>query len=281
MKTSLLLLVLFSLLISCATSLKFPKEEVSYLKLCFVGDMGKGSVAQLSVAQALKHEKCHEIYFLGDIIYPNGIQSSKDPAFERLFYNYYKKLPQEDHHPKLHIILGNHDYSGLPDAWLDVAKEHSEIVFPARYYWEKKEDLCLVILDSNGANFTEQTAWIETQKKFWNNCESKIALAHHPLFTNGPNHVTASNEIKNYYESNILGKFDFLITGHEHVVENLGEIKGTRLLLSGAGGAVASGYRPGYVTLEKVSEQSTSLLVKLKTIGSDGVVDVKSFVKAN
>lgn len=279
MKIQLLLLVLFITFTGCSTSLKFPKEETSSLKLCFVGDMGMASVAQKRVAQALKHEKCHEIYFLGDIIYPNGIEDSKDPALQKRFFKYYLDLSQRDNRPKLHIVLGNHDYIRNPDAWMQVAEEHHEVYFPARYYWVKKEDVCLVALDSNVVNYAEQAAWLKEKRSFWQDCHYVLALAHQPLFTNGPEHLDAPTELKRFYEDNVVSKFDFLITGHEHIVEYLGVRNGTTFFLSGAGGAVAKGYQPGYLTLEKMNDQATSLVMKTKTIGSDGRINIKAYAK--
>ena len=122
------------------------------------------SVAQDVVTMALKHEKCHQIFFLGDIIYPNGLKDADDKDYEVRFKNFYQKLTKINHHPKLHIVLGNHDYKGNPDAWIKIAKEDPEVYFPDRYYWKKINGICIVALDSNAENLQEQEEWLKPRR---------------------------------------------------------------------------------------------------------------------
>lgn len=278
MKSTFCLLVIFIIATGCATP-RLPKEEPSQLKLCLLGDVGKDTVAQDVVARALRQEKCHDIYFLGDIIYPNGLKDAEDKDFDVRFYRFYQVLTQTDHRPKLNILLGNHDYRGNPDAWINLAELHPEIHFPRRYYWKKIDNLCLIVLDSNAEDFEEQETWLIQQRENWVDCRYLIALAHHNLISKGPNYKTATPHVTNFYEKNILGFFDFLITGHEHVVEYVGEKKSTSLYISGAGGAVAKKHLPGYLTIEKMNKDSTALVVKIKTIERNGRVNIKSYTK--
>ncbi len=282
MKNLLTLFVLLLTITSCATKLKFPKEEASALKLCFLGDVGKATKAQFLVAQALKEEKCHQIFFLGDIIYPNGISDPADPRFVSRFWSYYQDLPKMDNRPSLNIILGNHDHVTNPNAWLQISREIPKIYFPHHHYWQKIKDICLVALDSNRKNYDEQIEWLKTERPKWKECRYLVAMAQHPLFTNGPNHPTSLPVLKEFYDNHVIGKFDFLIVGHEHIVEYLGTIKGTELFVSGAGGALARGYKPGYMTIEKMTEkEGEALTIKLKTIEKDGEVKIRPYTKAN
>jgi predicted phosphodiesterase len=273
MKTLLPLLIVFISFISCTTP-RFPTEAESVIKYCFLGDVGKDSVAQDLVTMGLEHEKCHEIFFLGDIIYPNGLKDAEDKDFEVRFNRFYEKLTKKDHHPKLHIVLGNHDYRGNPDVWTQLASVRPEIYAPSRYYWKKIKEFCFVVLDSNAADFKEQEAWLKSQKEYWKNCGQRIALAHHSLISSGPNYKTASAKITSFYGDNIIGEFNFLLTGHEHVVEYMGKKRGTAIYISGAGGAVAKKHLPGYVTMEKMDHDSTNVVMKLKTIERSGKVNV-------
>ena len=94
------------------------------------------------------------------------------------------------------------------------------------------------------------------------------------MISNGPKSKRASPRLTNFYEKNVLGEFDYFLTGHEHVVEYMGKQRGTKIIISGAGGAVAPKHLPGYVTLEKMDVHSTSLVAKMKTIERNGKVNV-------
>lgn len=116
--------LLFFLIFGCQAGFYQKKKftDTKATKLCFLGDVGKASYAQGLVAEALREEKCHEIFFAGDIIYPGGLNNIYDKNAERKFFHYYRPLTLIDNKPQLHIALGNHDYGGNADIWTEIAR---------------------------------------------------------------------------------------------------------------------------------------------------------------
>jgi predicted phosphodiesterase len=231
-----------------------PKEM---LKLCFIGDTGTGLPVQEKVTRMLEMEKCNSIHFVGDIIYPKGIMSDSDSGFYKKFFNYYYPLTDKEPYPRLYMVMGNHDHEGSVDAWEEVAKKHEKIIFPSPWYLVKVNDLCLVHLDtdyythmwdfSNGRN---QVKWLKkVEKRDMKDCVKRIAITHHPYLSSGPKHVESTGKIKDFLEDNIIGKYDFLIAGHEHILSDEGVVKGTHLLISGAGGKPEKNYPGGFLVL--------------------------------
>lgn len=214
------------------------------LKLCLIGDTGSEYKLQKDVALMLEKEKCDSVHFLGDLIYESGLSNSRDEEFQKKFYNYYYKLTEKDSFPRLYIILGNHDHRGSVSAWVEISKKHDHIVFPSPWYLVKMNDLCVVHLDTN--YYTKlwrypagqsQKDWLkETEEKEMKDCSKRIALMHHPYENRGKSHGPSSGRIRKFQEEFIIGKYDFLIAGHEHILSDEGNKKGTHLLISGAGG---------------------------------------------
>lgn len=243
-------------------------------KLCFVGDTGKASRIQEVVAEGLRQEKCHKVFVLGDIIYRHGIKDAKDPQLESKFFAFYKDVMQSDHKPTFYMMLGNHDYDGNPDAWIEVSKLHSNIYAPARYYVVKENNVCLTILDttvfdrSYPENRVAQSKWIMGVNKELKNCPLKIALGHHPYNNPGPNHGSAEGALREFYDHHVIGKYDALISGHEHVINYVGSVKDTHLIISGAGGALAKNHLPGYVTVEWIQKIPQLRVVRIQQNGN-------------
>jgi tartrate-resistant acid phosphatase type 5 len=78
-----------------------------------LGDMGDGGRVQTHVAQAMddvcQREGCDFVLGLGDNIYPHGVTSVDDPAFQDKFEHPYASLHALD----FWMILGNHDWKHL------------------------------------------------------------------------------------------------------------------------------------------------------------------------
>lgn len=279
-------LILFTLFIlsSCSSGVIQKKAALNQgkVKLCFIGDTGQNSPTQRQVAKALLKENCHAIYILGDIIYPSGLSSDKDPQFKTKFLDYYEKIAQSGHRPKIHILLGNHDYRGDPDVWKDLSKSYPFIVAPARYYFQAFGDICIASLDTDPHKYffqfiraMSQNSWLDDVHEKLQSCDLKIALAHHPYLSSGKDHGNATGRIKNFLEENVIGKFDYFIAGHEHIMSYEGEVKGTKLFISGAAGTPDKGYLPGYLTIE--TDHDT--LVTIKRITSDNKIKEEKFLK--
>jgi predicted phosphodiesterase len=236
-------------------------ENQASVKFCFVGDVGLDTPVQLQVAQALSEENCDRVYFLGDIIYPNGIQDQQDPLFENNFLRYYRPLYEQNPQLQLNIILGNHDYAANAEAWFAIARQNKNIFFPTYYYMEDFGGMCIVSLDTNLLVYREyipeslaQVAWLEKNHKRINKCKTRIAVSHHPYKGGGyPGSLdwTGSQGVmKRFLKKWVIGKMDLHIAGHVHILEDDGESHGTRMLISGTGGEVETGASAGYIVVE-------------------------------
>lgn len=215
------------ILLSCSRSNLSYEVTISQeeLKICFLGDTGSGKDTQKKVALSLAQENCHSIHFLGDLIYPNGIESPDDEILQERFLNIYKDASVSLHQPKLHLTLGNHDHRGEIQSWKEIAKKQTSIFFPHYFYKLKFNDLCLVHLDTNfyklplkwGSAF-EQSWWLaQLDLSSESGCHTKIALTHHPYLSRGKDHGPATGLVQLMLWSQVLGKFDYLISGHEHL----------------------------------------------------------------
>jgi predicted phosphodiesterase len=245
-------------LLSCAS----PKVKYNHpiqadpLRMCFIGDVGIDHPDQQKVADMLEKEKCHSIHFLGDIIYEKGLKNHHDKQFIKKFWKYYEKLTLIDNKPMLYITLGNHDHHKSVDAWVRLSEKHPKIFFPYPYYFVRINDVCLTHMDTdyfrlwgNYLMLYSEVNWLGDIEKDLKDCRSKIALGHHPYISSGKDHGNSGFPMRQIYNSKILGKYDFLIAGHEHILSDEGNKKGTRLLISGAGGQRDSGYKNGFLVL--------------------------------
>lgn len=146
----LILLTLSLLLSSCSKDLTFfSQTEKSEIKLCFLGNTGTGSDGEKKMIKKLETEKCDSIHFLGDLTYPHGIKSSEDNELKEKFLDLYLPLTLKDHKPKLHLLMGNHDYQGSVTAWSELAQKERGIFFPHTFYLLKNRSLCMAHLDTN------------------------------------------------------------------------------------------------------------------------------------
>jgi len=235
----LLVQILFLLVLA----LPVFSEEINVTQdstFCFVGDTGHVNEIQKNVADALADSECNAIWHTGDIIYPDGISSKDDPRFITNFLQpfnkvFNKKIP-------FFLTLGNHDYKKEPKSYLEIAKNNSLIVYPNNYYSNKYGKLCIFSLDTTIFDKLylfykrrEQKSWLRKIKEdMTSSCELSIAVAHHPLFSSG-DRKNATPQLSRFLETDIFGTFDLYIAGHNHVLADEGERRGTRQLISGTG----------------------------------------------
>ena len=207
---------------------------------CFVGDTGHVNEIQKDVADALADSECNAIWHTGDIIYPDGISSKDDPRFITNFLQPFHKV--FDKKIPFYLTLGNHDYKKEPNSYLEIAKNNSLIVYPNNYYSNRYGKLCIFSLDTTIFDKLylfykrrEQKSWLEKVKEdMASSCELSIAVAHHPLFSSG-DRKKATPQLSRFLEADIFGIFDLYIAGHNHVLADEGERRGTRQLISGTG----------------------------------------------
>lgn len=202
-------------------------------KYCVTGDMGTGG--QNKIAAALEAEQCDYVLFAGDLVYSSGISSPTDSEYQK-FAEPFGKLLDPANPTKVLLTVGNHDHRGNPEAWIEVAEQSKgKIIFPNLWYAKKFDDgVCIFGFDTNG-KMDEQAAWFQENKAQYADCKFSMAFAHHPYWSAGK-HGDASGGIKKFLDDTVIGHFDLYAAGHDHHLEDAGDLQGTKLLVSGAGG---------------------------------------------
>lgn len=220
-----------------------------------LGDTGLGNAAQLQVAAGMgvanQRIGIHLALLLGDNFYPTGVDSVNDPQFQTKFVTPYGPLGFP-----FHPILGNDDYGG---AVIDYGKGDYQVaysavdpqwVMPATHYRFSTEtaffvglDTTRLVLGDDAQQRADVAAWMAEAGSRW-----KIAFGHHTYVSNGP-HGNAGNyngltpadgllsgiELKRFFDDLVVGQFDLYVCGHDHSRQDLGEVGGTRFVVSGAG----------------------------------------------
>ncbi len=263
-------------------------------KIAFMGDPGTGESVQYQVAKFLG--EAHSVAIPGDVIYEVGLKNADDPQFVTKFLKPYKALL--DAGVVFRIALGNHDYYGNVGAWLEIAKRYpGQIIFPDLFYAERiggatvdgkvTGGFCLVTLDTEPvANGNEkyiafQKKWLKDRLAELQDCDFLMAQGHHPLKSSGE-HGDADGDIEDFLEDEVAGKFDIYMAGHDHQKSDEGDVKGTRMLISGAGGksrdldgdpAVYGDSDAGYALVTWVKGEK-KVLVEFKSIKDNQAVVV-------
>lgn len=263
MSKNLTFLLLF--FIGCSTTPKthIVKKDSKELKLCFIGDTGSNDKNQKEVALKLKDENCDSVHFVGDIIYPHGIRNENDPQFKEKFFDYYKPVTETGKKPQLFMTMGNHDHRGSIRAWESLSKLHPVIFFPSPWYLVKMNDTCLTHIDTDYYRFfsnyfkrRDQINWLNNLDEELKDCKLKIALGHHPYNSSGKDHGDSNGDMRKILADTIIGKYDYYIAGHDHLLSDEGVVDGTRLLVSGAGGQ--RDYKVGGYLVIEVKEKDSS-----------------------
>ncbi len=254
-----IIFILIVLVSSCAKDHTYKKSiSAENLKLCFIGDTGTNNNIQKAVTEVLSREKCHTIHVLGDVIYSRGLKSPEDKNFYKKFWDHYGPIAKKDHRPLLYLIMGNHDHRRSIKHWITLSKKYPEIFYPNPYYLIRlNHDVCLVHLDSEYykliSNFfvgIGQINWLDRIEDEMKSCKVRIALTHHPYENSGSHHGPSKGWVRNFLKNNVIGKFDYLISGHEHHLSDEGVKDGTRMLISGAGGNTKKIEDAGYLVFD-------------------------------
>lgn len=229
------------------------------IRFCFVGDFDLKDPSIHPVADALRDRNCDRIVFLGDLIYPKGITSRKDPEFHWKFMHLYEPILRKNPETKILLLLGNHDYQGSSSPWLELAKSDSRFFYPHKYYLIDYGGLCLTVFDSNlyyyGRFFLDaisQTVWFLNLGNKLDSCKVKVALSHHPY--KGTDQTDrkwegAQGALKLFFKNFIVGEFDLHAAGHLHLIQDDGQEEGTHFLISGTGGGESESGAVGFLVI--------------------------------
>ncbi|EKF76142.1 putative metallo-dependent phosphatase [Alcanivorax hongdengensis A-11-3] len=206
-------------------------------KICVIGDGGWGNDASQAIGRALVTLQCDQVRYLGDLVYPSGIQSVDDPLLKARFLDPLK--PALDAGIPVYLVLGNHDWKGNARAWLTLARQNPLIHFPHYYYFEQWPDACAFSLETTWLEkwyyLRRQGNWLDSalNNARQHHCRFSLGFAHHPLVSSG-SHGEAGPNLQLSLNDRLFGRLDLYLSGHEHILSDEGSYQGTRQLISGS-----------------------------------------------
>src|SRR5688500_14627999 len=239
----------------CGCGATRPPRDVNLLSMGDIAQVGKN---QARVAAAMEKyvrsspRKYDALFTAGDNFYPK-LTGIDDPKWRTMFEEMYN--PAVLNFP-FYVALGNHDYEELTPGGIrkwQIEMEYSQAnpqsrwKLPAKWY---RVDLpspdnplvSVLVLDSYKSQigesaWAEQLAWLEQELSQRRGARWMIAVAHHPLFSNGDHgdNGTVQREFGPLFRKHEL---ELYICGHDHDLQHL-EVPDwkTSFLLVGGGGA--------------------------------------------
>lgn len=210
-------------------------ETVYPLTYVIFGDSGSGDENQKRVAKSIGEYcikvSCKAIFHTGDIIYDKGIASDTDTLFVDRFTSLY-----DSYEVPIYLSLGNHDYLGCEECYLQaVIKQSKWGRFPGTYYEEKQDNVSFFVIDTEKFDKT-QSDWLS---KVINNSDSKwkFVLGHRPLVSTESLHGKETFPGKEDLRTDICTDTDILFSGHSHSLEfNEIPLCNALQVISGGGG---------------------------------------------
>lgn len=235
------------------------------LHFLVIGDWGRhGQEGQFDtagrLAAAARKQDAAFVISTGDNFYPVGVASVDDPAWRVSFEDVYS-----DHalHVPWHVVLGNHDYKGNPQAEVDYTQRSRRWQMPSRYFsktFEAGEDSGVkaqfffidtspmiddyrqhpddyAVADQDAA---AQLRWLDEELKK-STARWKFVVGHHPVYTVGKRKKAAGGGIQKELEKSLMPLLEkhhvqAYIAGHEHDLQVIRRPGGTvTYLVSGAG----------------------------------------------
>ena len=189
----------------------------------------------------------------GDNFYENGVQSATDRQWQTSFEDVYT-------HPALagpwHVVLGNHDYRGSPQAELDYARANPRWGMPARYYTLRPAPFVeMFFIDTSplvhsyrsnvhgaiAANVASQDvgaqlAWLDAALAR-SDAAWKIVVGHHTIRSGGSEHGDTPELVAMVLPILQRRGVRIYLNGHEHDLQHIAR-DGVDFICSGAGSEV-------------------------------------------
>ena len=229
---------LLACLISCKSD-TLSTASPTGLQFLVVGDWGRnGTQNQQQVANQMNRTALltgtQFIISTGDNFYESGVVNVEDSQWKTSYENVYSgKGLQKD----WYVVLGNHDYSGNPNAQIAYSKKSNRWKMPDRYYTlvkniDQTTAVRFVFIDTNpfvkqylqNSSAYSDILQQDTQKQLrWidsvlaNSPEKyKIVVGHHPIYSAGYGHGNQEEliaQLKPILEKN---KVTLYFCGHSH-----------------------------------------------------------------
>jgi acid phosphatase len=228
------------------------------LNFVAVGDWGRdGASHQRDVAAAMGAAAAAVgsafTVSTGDNFYEKGVQTATDAQWATSFEDVYT-------HPALagpwHVVLGNHDYRGVPQAELDYAVTHPRWGMPARYYTQRPAPFVeMFFLDTSplvhkyrnkvdsaiAHNVTSQDvgaqlAWLDAALAI-SDAAWKIVVGHHTIRSGGSEHGDTPELVELVLPILKRRGAQIYLNGHEHDLQHIAR-DGIDFICSGAGSEV-------------------------------------------
>lgn len=275
------------------------------------GNTGQRQVAEAIFQVCLERGGCDFALMLGDNIYQTGVSDVDDAQWQEKFevpyadldFPFYSTLGNHDYGaPPVASFLGGIGIDPRRgQAQVDYTDVSQKFVMPDTHYRITHGPLELVSLNTTSMfwadfgtvesviGFDDENDRMLNQLNEWESASTapwRIAFGHHPYLSNGDHGnagtydgvvieglIGSGTELKSFFESYVLGKFDMYLCGHDHSLQDLGSVNGTELFVSGGGAshtditdrnpALFQRDRRGFLLAEGDEEQITFTFVVL------------------
>jgi len=238
-----------------------------------VGDTGEVGKPRDHVRSLIKKECPHIILGLGDISYPDGVNSREE--FNRdvdAFYNdicpkHFASLIVSGNHESYHTDKEKRDWLA---GFMFPMKVFGNIVMPNYYYGVVFNNVCFLALESTVYDVKLGDPDIQDRmEKFAirflkdERClgKKKIAFAHHPIYSSGEHGDATDKDYKAFYNTVLKGNVDYFLAGHDHNVSIERNEAGTQHAVSGSGAKL----RPCQKNKSNCISKNGYLVIDLKT----------------
>ncbi len=252
-----------------------PAATPGVYRFVAVGDVGHAGAVHERVARAAaetcRARGCDLVVLLGDNLYPVGLESETDPRMDAIVAPWRAIAP-------VALVLGNHDYGlrGRDEAAAERQVRwaaRSAAILPGKAWTASAGPARIVAVDTNRVFWwgeSEQVAWLRAQPE---GTPWRVLLAHHPWRSEGRHGNAGAYEgwpaipwmsgaaVARLYDQGVCGRFDLVISAHDHNLAHLAGPCGETLVVSGSGSSATSGVDradvpiyaeaiPGYVWVE-------------------------------
>lgn len=233
-----------------------PVERLDFIAF---GDWGQLNDTQRKVAATMRDYVVSQkrdptvnfagAFTAGDNIYLRNLTGFNDPRLRQVFADMYDPAVLDF---PFYISLGNHDYE---DSKLQIELGYGAYdptgrwTMPDRYYrldlpaGAKRPLVTVLMLDSTRdkmkpEEWARQNEWIDRELRRPRIAHWTIAVAHHPLYSNGDHGDIGPLQVA-WGDLFLRGNLDMYVAGHDHDIQHL-EIDGfksTSFVMVGGGGA--------------------------------------------